>query len=391
MVTHRSLMHNQRMIQAAFGHSGTRIGVSWLPLYHDMGLIGSILQAVFIGGSCLLMSPLAFLQRPFRWLHAISSRRADSSVAPNFAYAHCTQSVTPEEKASLDLTHWSVAAVGSDPISSLTLEQFGDTFAKCGFRPEAWYPCYGLAEATLFVTGGTKTERPVVRTVSAEALARSEVVDARADAPDARRLVGCGRPWLDQQILVVHPELRVRMPAGMVGEIWVAGDSVAQGYWNRAEETERAFRARLADTGEGPWLRTGDLGFVRDGELFITGRLKDVIVIRGRNYDPQDIEATIQTVHPGLRANCGAVFETGADGQPRLIVVQELDRRCRELDLTKLRGEIRKIVAARHDLHVDDIQFLEPGGLLKTSSGKVQRHACRASYERGTLRRWRGT
>jgi acyl-CoA synthetase (AMP-forming)/AMP-acid ligase II len=202
----------------------------------------------------------------------------------------------------------------------------------------------------------------------------------------SRTLVGCGGPELETRIVIADPDSRVACPAGQVGEIWVASPSVAGGYWNQTEETTRTFRAYLADTEEGPFLRTGDLGFLRDGELFVTGRLKDVLVVRGRNHYPEDIEATVQAVHPALRPGGGAAFQTGPDGQPRLVVVQEIDRRARGLSLAALRGDVRQAVAERHDLQVHDVQFLEPGGLPRTSSGKVQRHACRAAYERGSLR-----
>jgi acyl-CoA synthetase (AMP-forming)/AMP-acid ligase II len=389
MVTHGNLMHNERVIQTALEHSGEGLGVCWLPLYHDLGLIGGVLPAVYHGAPAVLMSPLSMLQKPFRWLQAISRYRADTSGGPNFAYDLCGQRVTPEQKATLDLSTWSVAAIGSEPVSAHTIERFTEAFAPCGFRPEAFCPAYGLAEATLFVTGGAKAARPVVRTVRADELEQGRVVDAAPGAADARTLVGCGHPWLGQEVVIADPDARIRCPEDGVGEIWVRGPSVAKGYWNQPDETERTFSARLADTGEGPFLRTGDLGFVRDGELFVTGRLKDVLVIRGRNHYPQDIEATVQAVHPALRAGCGAAFETGPDGEPRLVVVQEVDRRCRDVDLTRLLGDIRQAVAERHELQVHDVQFLEPGGLPKTSSGKVQRHACRAGYERGTLRRWR--
>jgi acyl-CoA synthetase (AMP-forming)/AMP-acid ligase II len=388
-VTHRNLMHNERMIQAAVEHSGEGLGVSWLPLYHDLGLIGGVLQAVFHGAPAVMMPPLAMVQRPFRWLQAVARYRADTSGGPNFAYDLCVQRITPEQKAVLDLSNWSVAGLGSEPVSAATIRRFSEAFAPCGFRPEAFYPCYGLAEATLFVTGGSKGAAPVVRTVSTADLERGRAVDASPGAAGMRTLVGCGRPWLGQQVAVVGPDTLRRLPEGAVGEIWVAGPSVARGYWGRPDETRRTFQARLSGTGEGPFLRTGDLGFVRGGELFVTGRLKDVLIVRGRNHYPEDIEATVQAVHPALRAGCGAAFETGPDGQPRLVVVQEIDRRARGLSLAALSGDVRQAVAERHDLQVHDVQFLEPGGLPRTSSGKVQRHACRAGYERGSLRRWR--
>jgi acyl-CoA synthetase (AMP-forming)/AMP-acid ligase II len=392
MVTHDNLMHNGRMIHTAMEHAGARLGVLWLPFYHDMGLVAGVLQAVYRGGTAVVMSPLGLLQRPFRWLQAISRYRADTSGGPNFAYDLCVQRVTAEQKASLDLSCWSGAAIGSEPVSARTLERFTEAFAPCGFRPEAFYPCYGLAEATLMVTGNRKGTRPVIWTVEVDALEQGRVVDAAPGTAGARTLVGCGRPWLGQEVLIVDPDSRMRHPEGAVGEIWVAGPSVARGYWERPEEMERTFGARLADTGAGPFLRTGDLGFLRDGQLFVTGRLKDLLVIRGRNHYPEDIEATVQAVHPALRPGCGAAFESGPDGQPRLVVVQEVDRRGgRGVDLAELAGDIRQAVAERHELQVHDVRFLEPGSVPKTSSGKVQRHACRAGYERGTLRPWRAT
>jgi acyl-CoA synthetase (AMP-forming)/AMP-acid ligase II len=375
VVTHHNLMHNQRLMQAALGNDGPGLGICWLPLYHDMGLIGGVLQPIFHGTPCLMLSPLRLLQKPFRWLHAISRYRAATSAGPNFAYDWCVERLTAEEKSALDLSSWSLAVVGAEPVSPRTLERFADTFAPCGFRPEALSPCYGLAEATLFVTGGSRTARPVVRTI---------------EALSGRSLVGCGHPWLDQRLAIAHPESRMRCSADVVGEVWVAGPSVAQGYWDRPDETEHTFCAFLQNTGEGPFLRTGDLGIVQDGELFLTGRLKDVIIIRGRNHYPEDIEATVQAVHPALRAGAGAAFETEKDGQARLVVVQEVDRRWRTLDAAGVVGDVRQAVAERHELQVHDVQLLAPGSLPRTSSGKVQRHACRIGYEQGTLRRWKG-
>jgi acyl-CoA synthetase (AMP-forming)/AMP-acid ligase II len=388
LITHRNLLFTELLIETAVEHRGAGLGVCWLPLYHDFGLIAGVMQAVYHGVAAVLMSPLGMLQRPLRWLQAVSRYRADTSGGPNFGYDLCVQRVTPEQKAGLDLSKWSVAGIGSEPVSAGTIERFTKAFAPCGFRPEAFYPCYGLAEATLFVTGGSKGVPPVIRSFDAAGLEQGRAVPAR-DTAGARTLVGCGRPWMEQRIVVTDPEAHVPCPDGTVGEIWFAGPSAARGYWNRPEETAHTFHARLHDTGDGPFVRTGDLGFVQNGELFITGRLKDLLVIRGRNHYPQEIEATVQAVHPALRTGCGAAFETGEDGQPRLVVVQEVDRRAHGVDLAGLLGDIRQAVALRHELQVADVQFLEPGSLPKTSSGKVQRHACRAGYERGTLRRWR--
>jgi acyl-CoA synthetase (AMP-forming)/AMP-acid ligase II len=388
MISHRNLLYTEHLIETAAEHQGPGLGVCWLPLYHDFGLIAGVLQAVYHGAAAVLMSPLAMLQRPARWLRAVTRYWADTSGGPNFGYDWCVHRIEDEEKERLDLSRWSVAGIGSEPVSAGTLDRFCEAFGPHGFRREAFYPCYGLAEATLFVTGGAKNEVPVVRTFDTGALEEGRAEQAAADAADARTLVGCGRPWLDQRVVIVDPATEQRCPENTVGEIWAAGPTIALGYWGRAEETKRAFQAQLRDTGEGPYLRTGDLGFVQDGELFVTGRLKDLIIIRGRNHYPQEIEATVQAVHPALRAGGGAAFETGPDGEARLVIVQELARRGGSVDLDRLAGDIRQVVAERHGVQVHDVQFLVPGAVPKTSSGKVQRHACRAGYERGTLRRW---
>ncbi len=389
MVTHRNLMHNERMILTALGHGRRHmVVVSWLPQYHDLGLIGGILQVVYCGATLVLMSPAAFLRRPLAWLRAVARYRADTSLGPNFAFDFCVQRSTPEERAALDLSGWRLAAVGSEPVHSGTLERFAAAFEPAGFRPETFYPCYGLAEGTVFVTGGLPSAPPVVQHLDAAALERGRAVPVTATAPGGRALVGCGRPWLDQEVRVVDPESRLPEADGSVGEIWVSGPSVAQGYWNRPAETAETFHARLGDTGAGPYLRTGDLGFVRDGELFVTGRIKDVIIVRGRNHYPQDIEATVQAAHPGLRRGRGAAFEVARGGEPRLVVVQEVDRRAGHLDAAQVAGDIRQSVAEQHGLQVYDVVLLGYGGIPKTSSGKVRRASCRAGYENGELRAW---
>jgi acyl-CoA synthetase (AMP-forming)/AMP-acid ligase II len=389
MVTHRNLMHNQLVMQAPLGPDGPGPGVCWLPLYHDMGLVGGVVGPVFQGKRCVMMSPSGLLQRPLRWLQAISRYRARTSAGPNFAYELCVERVTAQQKADLDLSCWDLAIVGGDPINLETIGRFYAAFASCGFRAEAFVPCYGLAEATLLVSR-PPAGRPVARAVHAAALEQGRVEATQPGAPGTRSFVSCGRPWLDVRIVIAHLETHTPCPDGLVGEIWVAGPSVAAGYWGRPDQTEHTFRAFLADTGEGPFLRTGDLGFVEAGELFITGRLKDLIIMHGRNHYPQDIEQTVQAVHPALRAGCGAAFEAWGTGQPLLVVVQEVARHTRGLDATRLLGDVRQAVAERHGLHVHALELLEPGSIPKTSSGKVQRHRCRLAFEQGTLRRWKG-
>ncbi|HEY7424837.1 MAG TPA: fatty acyl-AMP ligase [Gemmataceae bacterium] len=383
IVTHGNLMANERAIQAAFRHTPDDVVVGWLPVFHDMGLIGNVLQPLSVGFPAILFSPISFLREPVRWLRAISMYRGTTAGAPNFAYDHCVRSISEEQKQGLDLRSWSVAYNGAEPVWAETLDRFAEAFGGCGFRRAAFFPCYGLAEATLFVSGGPAHRELRRRCVEPSALEAGQVV--AAEPPGGRWLVSSGRAAEETKVVAVDSTTRTAVPDGRVGELWLSSPSVAAGYWGRDEETRTIFGNYLA-SGEGPFLRTGDLGFLDGGEVFVTGRLKDLIIIHGRNHYPQDIEQTVQSVHPGLRGGGGAAFEIHEDGQPRLVIVQEVERRCRDLDPTCLLGDVRQAVAERHELHVHDVVLLEPGSLPMTSSGKVQRHACRLGYEQGTLR-----
>lgn len=386
MVSHGNLLHNQRSIQQGFQHTQQTIFVGWLPLYHDMGLVGNVLQPLYLGIPCILMAPVAFLQRPLRWLQVISLYQATTSGGPNFAYNLCVSKITPEQRSQLDLSSWEVAFNGAEPVRAETIERFTETFASCGFRREAFYPCYGMAENTLIVSGGLKSAPPVLQNFQAQALEQNRVVLAAGEPGEMRTLVGCGQTLLQQQIAIAHPETLTRCPSNQAGEIWVSGASVAQGYWQRPVGTEYTFQAYLADTGEGPFLRTGDLGFLQDGELFITGRLKDLIIIRGRNYYPQDIELTVEQSHPALRPSAGAAFSAEVDGEERLVVSQEVERTyLRKLDVDEVVGAIRQVVWKQHGLQVYAVLLLKVGGIPKTSSGKIQRHACREGFLKGSL------
>ncbi|MCA9248975.1 MAG: AMP-binding protein, partial [Planctomycetales bacterium] len=384
MLAHANLMHNSAMISYAFEHTRSGSGVFWLPSYHDMGLIGGILQPMYVGQPNVIFSPAAFLQKPYRWLRAISHYGATISGGPNFAYDLAVDKITDEQLESLDLSGWTLAFNGAEPVRRETIDRFVERFAPCGFRREAFYPCYGLAEATLIVSGGLRKSPPVIISVEAESLESHDVVEALEDEAGTRDLVGSGGNLHDQQIRIVDPETRLAQPAGRVGEIWVSGPSVAKGYWNRPEESKATFQAYLDDTDEGPFLRTGDLGFMVDGELFVTGRLKDLIILRGVNYYPQDIEYTVGLSHPQIRLNYGAAFTVGDEDDPRLVIVQEVERR-RDLDTEEILTAIRKAIAAEHELSVDAIILIKAGSIPKTSSGKIQRHACRADYQKGTL------
>jgi acyl transferase domain-containing protein/acyl-CoA synthetase (AMP-forming)/AMP-acid ligase II/acyl carrier protein len=385
MVTHGNLIHNCQLIYQFFGQTPESQGVIWLPPYHDMGLIGGILQSMYGDLSVTLMSPIAFLQKPVRWLQAISRYQATTSGGPNFAYDLACRQITPEQLASLDLSNWEVAFTGAEPIRAQTLERFAETFAPCGFRREAFYPCYGMAETTLIVSGGLKSQAPTIHHVQAVALEKNQVLDA-TNKDNVRTIVGCGYSSSDQEVIVVDPELLTRCPDRRVGEIWVSGASVAQGYWNQPQQTKEVFQNYLADEKTGPFLRTGDLGFLLDGELFITGRLKDLIIIMGRNHYPQDIEITVEKSHPALRPDNGAVFAIEINNSERLVVVQEVERSyLRRLNANEVIGAIRKAVAEEHDLQTYAILLLKTNSLPKTSSGKVRRSACREGFIAASL------
>jgi amino acid adenylation domain-containing protein len=384
MLSHGNLLHNAAMTYRLMEHSPSSKFISWLPTYHDMGLIGGILQPLYGGFLCVLMPPAAFLQRPYRWLRAISDYKGTTSGAPNFAYELCIHKITPQQRQALDLSSWSVAFNGAEPIRQETLERFAAAFADCGFRKQAFYPCYGMAEATLMVSGGLKADPPVLKTIQADALERNQVVETNAENEDARPLVGCGHTLLEQQIVIAHPETLTGCQPDEVGEIWVSGPSVGHGYWNRPLETEQTFRAYLSDTGEGPFLRTGDLGFLPNGELFVTGRVKDLIIIRGRNLYPQDIELTAERSHPSLRLGSGAAFSVEVDNEERLVVVQELEFRQKP-NLEEVSAAIRQAVAEEHEVQAHAVVIIKPGSIPKTSSGKIQRRATRAQFLAGQL------
>ncbi|MEH1848674.1 MAG: amino acid adenylation domain-containing protein [Nostoc sp.] len=384
MLSHGNLLHNAAVTYQLMEHSPSSKFVSWLPVYHDMGLIGGILQPLYGGFPCILMSPASFLQRPYLWLQAISKYKGTTSGGPNFAYEHCIQKITQQQRSCLDLSSWSVAFNGAEPIRHDTLEHFAATFAECGFRWEAFYPCYGMAEATLIVSGGIKTASPEIKPVLKSALSKNQVIEANVESEDIQTLISCGQSIPKQQIVIVNPETFIRCQASEVGEIWVSGPSVGQGYWHRQEETEQTFHADLKDTGEGSFLRTGDLGFLENGELFITGRAKDLIIIRGRNLYPQDIELTAERSHPSLRSGSGAAFAVEIDNEERLVLVQELEFRAKP-NVEAVVTTIRQAVTQEHEVQVYAVVLIKPGSISKTSSGKIQRRATKADFLAGKL------
>jgi len=400
MLSHENLLHNSLRIMQAFEITRSQSGVFWLPSFHDMGLIGGILVPLYGGKFNVLMSPVAFLQKPLRWLQAISKYRATISGGPNFAYELCVRKTTPEQRATLDLSSWTLAFNGAEPVRAETIDAFCEAFAPCGFRREAFYPCYGLAESTLMVTGGMKFEPPVVRSFDAASIETGAAVVRPANAPAVRRLVGSGRELDGQDVLIVDPQSCEALPPGRVGEIWVSGPSVAQGYWNRGDASAATFGAMLTQSDQpspdqavttwqpnpGPYLRTGDLGFFDNGELFVAGRLKDLIIIRGRNHYPQDIEHGVEEASTLVRAGSIAAFAVDVDGRERVAVVAEVERGKREpAEVAAAFEAIRKRLATEHELAVEAIVLVRPNSVPKTSSGKIQRHACKRQFLDGTL------
>ena len=383
MLSHGNIIHNCRLIVDSFEANAETVGLSWLPTYHDMGLVGGVLMPLFIGRPNVLMSPMSFLQKPVRWLRGITKYNVTISGGPNFAYDLCVDKITDEELEGLDLSSWLVAFNGAEPIRATTLKAFIDRFASVGFRREACYPCYGMAETTLIVTGSHRKAPPIIRAFDGDALDEHRVVPAAADEGGARELVGCGHVLPEEEVIIVDPESRKRLPEHQVGEIWVRSSSVGQGYWDKPETTKESFNATTS-RGDAGYLRTGDLGFMDDGELFVTGRLKDLIIVRGVNRYPQDIEQTVERTDPRLQAGAAAAFAVDLNGRECLIVMTEVER-TRHKDWPKVIQAIRSNVTREHELPPDVIMLVRFGSMPKTSSGKIQRHACRAAFLEDSL------
>lgn len=378
MVSHCNLLTNCALVRRAFEQNEDCVLVSWLPMHHDMGLIGCLLQPLYCGYPDYLMSPTEFIKQPVRWLRAISKYRATISGGPNFAYDLCVRTVTDEQRRELDLSSWRVAFCGSEPVHAKTLARFSDAFREQGFQARHLYPCYGLAEATLIVSGGPKQDPPKVMHVDEAALAQHAVDPVGVE--QGRALVSCGHIDEVQDVRIVDPDRLVAVSPGAVGEIWIRGPSVAGGYWNQPELNHDLFGARTCD-GEGPFLRTGDLGFVRESELYVCGRIKDVIIVRGKNHYPQDIEQTVQETLPGLRVG-GAVAFAVAEGEQEsvVVVVEASPAMLKQVNGSDWQGRIREAIFADHNLKLSDVVLTKQGTIRRTTSGKLARSACRADY-----------
>ena len=362
------------------------MNVSWLPLFHDFGLIGNVLHAIYSGGHTLLMAPEDFARRPLRWLKAISKYKAKTSRFPNFALGLSLKRITAEDRDALDLSSWTVAANGAEPIRASSLREFADYFADAGFEMTNHAPVYGLAEFTLYATFVLPTSAPRVLSVSAEALGRNIVELEAEGAEGALELVGCGNAHGDTRVIIVDPRTLAQKAPGEVGEIWLQGGSAAQGYWNRPDESERVFGATIPDREEeGRFLRTGDLGFVHDGELFFSGRVKDIIIIEGMNHYPQDIEATIEAAAECIRPGCAAAFSVDRAGGEQVVVVAECSADSTAAQRKADKARILQAVSMKNDIGIRDIAFIKPKSIPKTTSGKLQRFECRDKYESKTL------
>lgn len=394
MVSHNNILYNLKMIKKAFNGNEETLVFGWLPLYHDMGLIGNVLQPLYLGATSILMSPMDFLQKPFRWLHAISKYKATVSGGPNFAYDLCVKKITDEQKSKLDLSSWKVAFNGAEPVKYETLKKFTEAFSSCGFKLENFYPCYGMAEATLFISGGEIYKEPIVKHFDSVSLKGNRLLESD-QTKNSVALVSCGTTYLEQEIQVVNPKTCNICSENEIGEIWVKGRNVSKGYFGAGENTD--FSGIISNRASDQFLKTGDLGFFNDNQLYVTGRLKDVIILRGENYYPQDIELTTESAHEGVREGCSAAFSIIKENEEKLVIVAEIERgfRPRILNSEKIDTETKKImknirqkVMEEHGIQPYCICLIKTGSIFKTSSGKIQRSACKQGFLNNELEVW---
>lgn len=377
MITHKNIMENERMIKNAFEHNASSIVVGWLPIFHDMGLIGNLLQPAYAGIPYIQMAPKAFLEKPVRWLQAISKYKATTSGGPNFAFEHCLHKIKDDKLKGLDLSHWKVAFNGAEPIQAQTLKRFSKKFSQCGFKESSFFPCYGMAETTLFVTGHTDPKYDTINATSLEA-----GLISRNSGNKETTLVSSGKNVEGQKLRIVNPKTKTQCQDNEVGEIWVSGKHIAEGYWQLESKTKEAFNATIAETNEGPFLRTGDLGYLReDGELFVTGRAKDVIIINGKNHYPQDIELTTEQTDSKIQPFSTAAFSIEENGEEHIVIATEIQRQyMRNTNLEELALTILKTVSSHHEVPIHSVNIVRPMSIPKTSSGKIQRHAAKMHF-----------
>jgi acyl-CoA synthetase (AMP-forming)/AMP-acid ligase II len=383
-LTHRNLMSNAESVCRAFGHARRDRGVIWLPLYHGMGLISGVMQPLYGGFPLTSMAQADFLRRPLSWLEEISRVGATISGGPDFAYDLCVRKSSAEERARLDLSSWRVAFNGSEQVRAETMEKFADAFRVAGFRAEAFYPCYGLTESTSLIVGGAPWTKGATRSFDALGLRRGVAIPRVAGA-GSRRLVSCGPVPRDHRVLVVDPGTGIERAATEIGEIWIAGDSAARSYWRRPEETRTTLLGRLTDTDEGPFVRSGDLGFVLDEQLYVVGTITDLIVTGDQSHQPQDIERTAERSSPVLRLGRGAVFLAVVGGEESVVAAHEVDRQAGAVNVADVAGAIRAAVLAEHGLQIHTVVLVAPGGIPRTPGGKIKRRLCAALFGQGKL------
>jgi len=388
VVSHQNVIYNQKMIEASFSHTKETIFVGWLPLFHDMGLIGNVLQPLYLGIPCILMPPSAFLVKPILWLRAIDKYRATTSGGPNFAYELISK-IPSEQLTGLDLSSWDLAFCGAEPIRAKTIQKL-DVLKPYGYDPKSFYPCYGMAETTLLATGIVKQSSPNILDLKVNFLTENKAVLAENDRNSHKlnsvEIVGCGKTWLDQEIVIVDPASSKPCLEREIGEICVSGDNVTKGYWSDSQQNSHSSDIYLAKNSSKPFFKTGDLGFFHDRELFVTGRLKDLIILRGCNYYPQDIETTVEHSHSSLRENSVAVFSVTLEGKEKLIAVSEIERTARRnLNCEEIARAVRSEVSREHNLAIDQFCPIRTGSIPKTSSGKIKRQACKQKFLDNTL------
>lgn len=389
MVTHKNLLVNSSLIKKYFNHNDNECQVSWLPPYHDMGLIGDIIQTLFSGMTMVFMSPMSFLKKPIRWLKAITKYSYIGEItsgAPNFAYDWCCKLYDESFLEELDLSKWKVAYNGSEPVKYSTITNFIDKFSKCGFKAEAMCPVYGLAENTLMVSPPDFKNKPFVIWVDRRKFNNGiiEVKNQENNNESLMPCIGCG-PLVNEEeieIKIVNTSNYSICKDGEIGEIWLAGESVTKGYWNKEVETEKTFKAHLSKDENKNYLRTGDSGFIYNGQIFIAGRIKEIIIIHGENYYPQDIEEYVEKSSDQIRQGCGAAIGVKInDEEEKLVIVYELKKRqYSELELKNIKEAINKTLFQIFGFTPYDIVFIQPSTFPKTSSGKLQRNYCKELY-----------
>lgn len=380
MVSHKNIVCNLEFIRQSFNLTPESVSVSWLPAFHDMGLIDAVIGAVYNGYTSVLMAPVSFIQKPSRWLKAITKYKGTHGGAPNFAFDLCVDGVTDEEKSGIDLSSMDTMYCGAEPIRKETFDRFLTTYSPYGITKELIYPCYGMAETTLIISGPSSGRGPVYLNISASDLEKNNIIVQKDGIPGSRYMVGVGYPWIDTIVKIVDPDKLEELPENKVGEIWVSGSIVTQGYWKNKKVTDETFHADLKG-GDRQYMRTGDLGFFNNGELYITGRLKDVIILHGVNHYPQDIELVAEQSHEALMPNASAAFSVMVDGIEKLVIVAEVKRSfLRNLDVEGIADAIRQTVSDEFELEVYAVQLLRTASILKTSSGKIQRKACRQGF-----------